>query len=177
MKRLRIETLKNKVDAKIKWCREKVLEKYNHMITAEIRYDLTGTSRTGVCKYKGNIIRLNPFILKEYGDDYINTTVVHEFAHLAVHYILGYKAKPHGREWKWMMRFLEAPPNRCSDYNIQAVIENTSMKVRRKVARPYLYRCGCREHQLTSNIHNKMVRGQRRSCLKCRQRIIYIGIV
>ncbi|KKN67738.1 hypothetical protein LCGC14_0458860 [marine sediment metagenome] len=177
MTNLRIETLKKKVDAKIKWCREKVLEKYNHAIFPDIRYDLTGTSRTGICKYKGNIIRLNPHILKEYEDDYINTTVAHEFAHLAVYHILGHRAKPHGREWKWMMRFLEAPPNRCSDYNMQAIVENTSMKVRRKTARPYLYKCGCTEHRLTSNIHIKMLKGQRRSCLKCRQRITYIGTI
>ena len=47
-------------------------------------------------------IRLNPVLLMENVDAFINEVVPHELAHLLVWKHFG-RVPPHGKEWKWMM--------------------------------------------------------------------------
>ncbi len=43
--------------------------------------------------------------------------------------------------------------------------------VARKHARPYVYACKCKEHQITKTIHNKILTGKSYICKDCKSRI------
>ncbi|MER3465920.1 MAG: hypothetical protein C4340_01595, partial [Armatimonadota bacterium] len=43
-------------------------------------------------------------------------TLLHEYAHLVVYHLFGTKAKPHGEEWRRVMKALGAPAERTHTY-------------------------------------------------------------
>lgn len=61
-------------------------------------------------------IRLNPVLLIENSEIFINQVIPHELAHLLVYHCLS-KTAPHGKEWKWMITtILEVPPQRTHQF-------------------------------------------------------------
>ena len=56
--------------------------------------------------------------LNAYTDHYIETTVAHEWAHLATRKVHGYGVASHGPEWKQMMINIGVPPARCHSYKV-----------------------------------------------------------
>lgn len=106
-------------------------------------------------------IRLNPVLLLENQQAFIDEVVPHELAHLLVWKHFGRKA-PHGKEWKWMMEsVLEVPAQRTHKFEIDSVR-----------SRCFPYRCGCQQHQLTVRRHNRVVRGETEyRCVRCGERL------
>lgn len=102
-------------------------------------------------------IRLNPVLLLENQQAFIEEVVPHELAHLLVWKTFG-RVAPHGKEWKWMMeQVLEVPARRTHQFAVASV---------RSQAFPY--RCGCQQHQLTIRRHNRIVRGESEyRCVHC----------
>jgi SprT protein len=100
-------------------------------------------------------------------EDFLKRTVPHEVAHYVQRAVYGYsrngkKVMPHGTEWKYIMRNVyHLNPDRCHTYD-------TSVTTTRKRARDFKWSCDCKIHNVTSNIHNKMLRGQRRRCITCK---------
>lgn len=92
-------------------------------------------------------IRINPILLIENGEIFINQVVPHELAHLLVYQYFG-KTAPHGKEWKWMMEtILEVPPQRTHQFALKSVRDQM-----------FYYRCNCESpHQLTARRHNKIL--------------------
>lgn len=129
----------------------------------EIRFDLRGQAAGMVRHRPGqpSQIRYNQQLLTENGDRFLNRTVPHEVAHLAVHAMFRGAAKPHGREWKAVMEFFGADPVRCHDFDVSA---SRTRRLRR-----FSYRCGCREHQLSSIRHKRVRAGQVYICRACNQ--------
>ncbi|NJD00730.1 SprT family zinc-dependent metalloprotease [Candidatus Erwinia dacicola] len=102
-------------------------------------------------------ICLNPVLLLENQQAFIDEVVPHELAHLLVWKHFG-RVAPHGKEWKWMMEsVLGVPARRTHQFEISLVR-----------SRAYPYRCRCQQHQLTVHRHNRVMRGgSEYRCLKC----------
>jgi SprT protein len=126
----------------------------------EVRFDLTGQTAGQVRweRRRPPVLRFNLSLAAGHLDDFLAVTVVHEVAHLAVA-ACHPRARPHGPEWRAMMQLLGVTePTRCHDY--------TPVPARRQ--RRWAYRCGCREHQLTTTRHKRVEAGAvRYHCRVC----------
>ncbi len=100
-------------------------------------------------------IRLNPVLLMENRQAFVDEVVPHELAHLLVWKYFG-RVAPHGKEWKWMMEHvLEVPAGRTHRFDVAAV-----------QGRQFPYACRCQQHQLSVRRHNRVLRGE--SEYRCR---------
>jgi len=102
-------------------------------------------------------IRLNPVLLLENQQAFIDEVVPHELAHLLVWKYFG-RVAPHGKEWKWMMEtVLGVPARRTHQFAVNSVRSQT-----------FPYYCRCQQHQLTVRRHNRVQRGESEyRCLQC----------
>lgn len=169
-----LSSLQRKVEIRVNQLQEKVLDIWGTNVSnIEIAYDLH-TIRLGgqaVVKKHTYKMRLHPAALLKYKDQYINDIVVHEYAHL-VQLKLYPNSKPHGREWKQIMRFLGADPNRCHKFNLDKALEEfgAGKQSQRRKRKTFTYKCNCNEYQLSSIRHNRVVSGkQTYFCKKCKQ--------
>ncbi len=114
-------------------------------------------------------IDLNPILLMENLDVFIDRTVVHEFAHLVDGIMnphtretrivrtrrgLGRSKRDiHGATWKNIMRLFGAEPSRCHSYDV------TNARVKNKAPRDHKWVCGCGrgEINLTAKKHARMM--------------------
>jgi SprT protein len=114
--------------------------------------DLSGKAAGKVSWQAGRLplIRYNLAIARHQPDDFLKETVPHEVAHVLCHLVYP-RARPHGPEWQDIMRNLGAAPKRCHSFEIP---EATTIKRQRR----WLYRCSCREHQLSSTRHYRVLR-------------------
>ena len=111
------------------------------------------------------LIKYNPELYVRNKQDFVDRTVPHELAHLISRRLYG-NIKSHGREWKTVMMKLGIEEiTRCHNYDISGIKKTRN--------RPYVYTCGCKEFHLTQLLHNKILRGQRRWCLKCKGTIVF----
>ncbi|GAB1437680.1 SprT family zinc-dependent metalloprotease [Providencia sp.] len=105
-------------------------------------------------------IRINPTLLIENTEHFIDEVVLHELAHLLVFKVFGRKGiAPHGKEWKWMMQHvLEVTAKRTHNFAVTTVKSKT-----------FRYYCACETvHELTIRRHNKVVRGENQYlCRRC----------
>lgn len=125
-----------------------------------ILYQQRGTS-AGTAWLERNEIRLNPVLLLENQQAFIDEVVPHELAHILVWQHFG-RVAPHGREWKWMMAtVLEVNPRRTHQFSVATVRANT-----------FPYHCGCQTHQLTVRRHNRVLRKEAEyRCTRCGERL------
>ena len=115
-------------------------------------------------------IRYNPYLFARYYEDNLAHTVVHEVAHYLTDQIYGQSSpgiftrrriKPHGEEWKSVMRRLGAEPVRTCQYDLSGV------PLRR--VKYYDYACLCQAHRLSSIRHNRVMAGKASyHCKQCR---------
>ncbi len=130
----------------------------------DIQFNLRGET-AGQAWPDQNLIRLNPVLLRENRDHFIQQTVAHEVAHLIAPAVFGDKIRPHGKEWKYVMEEVyKLPAERCHSYDIRSTTR-----------RRYIYECGCagREIPLTSIRHNRARRGTIYLCQSCGQAVKY----
>lgn len=133
----------------------------------EIRFDLRGRAAGQFRQYrKQSLIRYNPWVFAVDFQHHLAETVPHEVAHYLVFTTFG-RVKPHGEEWRLVMRAFGVTPRARGDYNISGV------RVRRQ--RRYRYRCLCREHELTTTRHNRVQKGVRYYCRGCGELLVYLG--
>lgn len=143
------QNIQDRIDAKILNC---IAIAENHFGRPfrfpTVVYETKGTTAGWACdrEYK---INLNPILLMENIEDFIENTVVHEFAHLVngimhpeTHISRGRhkKASPHGPTWKAIMILFGVEPSRCHSYNTDTI------KARRKPsrkARKHVWESGC----------------------------------
>ncbi len=128
-------------------------------------------------------IYINPdFCYNGNCEDMLNNTLPHEVAHCIAPVLYnpwkhGNDTKNgwgHGRAWKDTMRLLGLEPTRCHQYNTDGV----TTRNKSKLTREFVYKCGCREHNLTKIMHNRFQLGQytRLHCKSCKVSLKYIGI-
>ncbi|AIR63861.1 SprT family zinc-dependent metalloprotease [Cedecea neteri] len=142
--------------------REKLQQANVHLGThypePKVVYQQRGTA-AGTAWLESNEIRLNPVLLMENQQAFVDEVVPHELAHLLVWKHFG-RVAPHGREWKWMMEtVLGVPARRTHKFEVDSVRKNT-----------FPYRCPCQQHQLTVRRHNRVLRGEAEyRCTHCGQ--------
>jgi len=135
-----------------------------------INFDLTGT-KGGEAWYKKNLIKLNNQLLQQNFDHYMNQTIPHELAHLMVHSMYGHHAKAHGAEWKSIMtNIFNVKANRCHNMDTSNVKRKNTKKF------GYSCKCGINHHLVGKTVHNKIIRGQIRSCRSCKNQITFSGL-
>jgi len=109
-------------------------------------------------KYNNRVFLNGPLFLAN-KEKYHNETIPHEVAHLFQN-VLYPKDSTHGIGWQKLMRLVGLSPKRCHNYDITVAVVT------------FKYICACRKHEVSKVIHNKMVRGQRRICCKCRSTLV-----
>ncbi|MDX7991624.1 SprT family zinc-dependent metalloprotease [Xenorhabdus littoralis] len=120
-----------------------------------INYQQRGTI-AGSARLQDWEIRLNPILLIENQQTFINQVIPHELAHLLTYHQFG-KVAPHGKEWRFIMEtVLKVPASRTHQFSVHSVRSQI-----------FIYCCYCQEHELTIRQHNKVLRGK--SCYICRQ--------
>ncbi len=107
-------------------------------------------------------IRLNPTLLIENQQAFIEQVIPHELAHLITHHQFG-RVRPHGKEWCHVMtNIFHCPPKTYHAFDITSVQGKT-----------FQYQCQCKIHQLSIRRHNKVQRKQTRyHCLLCGTQLI-----
>jgi SprT protein len=137
-----------------------------------VLFDLRG-SAAGMFKAAGNRhwIRYNPWIFARHYRENLANTVPHEVAHYVVHRMCARQRvppKPHGAEWRTLMEAFGAAPRVTFDLDLAGVPQRRQ--------RRHLYRCGCREHRISTTRHNRAQRGDGIYCCRyCRAPLRYAG--
>ncbi|WP_439213809.1 SprT family zinc-dependent metalloprotease [Duffyella gerundensis] len=127
-----------------------------HYPEPALNYQQRGTA-AGTAWLESWEIRLNPVLLLENQQAFVDEVVPHELAHLLVWKHFG-RVPPHGKEWRWMMEtVLGVPARRTHQFAVASVRRNT-----------FPYRCRCQQHQLTVRRHNRVQRGETQyRCVHC----------
>lgn len=108
-------------------------------------------------------IRYNPYIFAKYFADNYASTIPHEVAHYITDRLYGLSnIKPHGQEWKAVMQAFDADPSVTANYDLSGIpLKQQTL---------FNYQCDCRDHQLTSVRHNKIIkRRYQYFCKICKQ--------
>ncbi len=133
-----------------------------------VLFDLKGTT-AGMFRAHGRQreIRYNPWIFSKYWEINLHGTVPHEVAHYIVHEVYGSgKVKPHGEEWQALMQYFGADPEVTFKLDLEDIPQ------RRQRTHPY--HCGCREHQVSTTRHNRMLKGKGvYLCRYCNGRLVF----
>ena len=135
-----------------------------------VLFDLRGRA-AGMYRVRNGerVIRYNPYIFTRYFEDNLAQTVPHEVAHYIADAVYGLRnIRPHGQEWKDIMRFFGAGTRATSQYDLEGLPQ--------RKFRHFHYRCHCQSHNLTSRRHNRVERNQARYfCRQCGGRLTYVG--
>ena len=111
----------------------------------------------GSAHLQRNIIKFNPILFSQNKQQFINQVVDHEVAHLIAYQHYG-KVRPHGKEWQHIM---------VNIFNCPATTTH-SLDIKDVIGKQFNYQCLCSTHQLTIRRHNKVLRGEKYICRKCR---------
>jgi len=135
--------------------------------TIDTRLDLKGRAAGQALFHRSSCaIRYNPILIQQDITHFFHQTLPHEVAHIACRTLYGNTIKPHGKEWKNMMGFFNAPADRCHQLDTQ-----TSTTKHYKTID---YQCDCQTHQLTRIRHNRILKGQSYLCRQCKKPLIQI---
>ena len=131
-----------------------------------IRFDLRGGSAGQFCFGMSNYFRVNLEIAKNNLVDYMKQTIPHEVCHY-VNFVLTGRSCGHGLEWKRaMIRLFGLEPKRCHNYNV------SNLKTHRK---PFVYKCDCREHNLSAIKHSRMIYNPHQyRCVRCSSFLTFV---
>lgn len=147
-------------------CAEEALERGFDRIP--VRFDLRGTT-AGMFRAHGRQreIRYNPWIFSKHWEVNLAGTVPHEVAHYIVHEVYGFgKVRPHGDEWQALMHYFGADPEVTFKADLEGIPQ------RRQRTHPY--RCDCRDHEVSTTRHNRMLGGKGSyQCRYCNGRLVY----
>ena len=108
-------------------------------------------------------IRINAALLESHPQEMLAETVPHEVAHVVIYRLYGRRARPHGKEWKALMRAFGVDPAPCHTLPTEPV---------RQLKR-FRYRCACAEDAwLTSIRHRRAQQGTDYVCRRCGQKLV-----
>ena len=113
-------------------------------------------------------VRYNPELYERNKQTYVDRTVPHELAHLIASTMYP-GCSSHGREWQNVMTHLGVQDaTRCHSYD--------TSKLETGWARPYVYKCNCKEHHLTHTVHKRIRMGRAYKCNRCRRNLEYVRV-
>lgn len=93
----------------------------------KIQYTVRGTAAGRACTHT-NVVALNPVLLLENFDEFVEHTVGHEVAHIAVGSIYVRVNFHHGREWQQMMSTFSLPPRITHNYDVRSILNRSACK-------------------------------------------------
>jgi len=135
-----------------------------------IHFDLRGNA-AGMFKVnrRERWIRYNPWLFAKYFNENLQGTVPHEVAHYIVHEVYGSRrVKPHGVEWQALMDAFGADPEVTFRLDMEGIP--------RRRQRSHPYRCPCREHEISTTRHNRVLAGRGEYCCRsCGGKLVYAG--
>lgn len=142
---------------------------YTTLCNLKYTYDWKSSRTLGQMKYLCN----QPIEIKFNGqlitDEHINEmkdTAIHEIAHAVVLLRYGKQVRPHGKEWKGVMKCLGGRPLAgCSNVAVTKALIGVT---------PYIVKCDCGEQYVKKNIHNKLMNGTKFSCKICHKRVLLV---
>jgi len=156
--------LRHRVFDKVAACLDKLEEKFGTELDfPKIEFDIKGQV-AGYAYYRQNKIRLNPKAFELEPEDMMEDTVPHELAHLYARKHFGRGIKPHGREWKTIMRALGVEPKRCHSYALPKARKHKTHTV-------HCEKCG-KAFELTKIRINKMRKGTDYRHRKCGGKLV-----
>lgn len=165
--------LEQAVTAAVRQAEQQARDRYGLDLPAAcIEFSLRGRC-AGQARVERNgrtCLRFNRQLLRENRDDFLHTTIPHEVAHLVVNWPYRKRPRrprPHGQEWQTVMRdCFGLVPRRCHSYRTTPA---------RIVPRPFLYTCNCREHRLTSIMHQRITQSSQALCRICRTPLRFVA--
>jgi SprT protein len=131
-----------------------------------VLFDLKGKA-AGMYKVNKSerMIRYNPYIFDRYYSENLSTTVPHEVAHYIVDVLYGIrKTQPHGKEWRNIMALFNADASVTCSFDLSDIPTKHYQR--------FDYTCTCQTHQLTRIRHNRVMKGTRYHCRRCKQELI-----
>ena len=142
------------------------------VLPIEVVFNLKSRITLGSISYrdinkKSFLIRLNLFLYKEYKNNYLEYVLKHEFGHACVMSYCQENCKPHGKEWKNIMRFLGEPNPRAT---------TDLFKIKKS---GYVWKCLCNEFILGKVKHRnflKKIKYMDISCSKCKNKLVFTGL-
>jgi len=140
-------------------CGERIFER--NFDPVPVVFDLKGRA-SGMYRVQGRqrVIRYNPWIFASHYDDCLASTVPHEVAHYLSDVVFGLRTiRPHGREWKALMKAFGADASVTANYSLQGVPLKRTVK--------FSYCCGCDQHFLGTQRHRRILSGQ--ASYRCRR--------
>ena len=170
------DVLKEKVNDKINFMKETILNKYGIIVNPSISYDLESSRSIGLFSISEDKIFLNKHLLIEFGDVYIENVLVHEFCHSVIFKIYphqiniknGKKIMPHGKEFKSVcVLFGNEGKATTSLFKNSQFLKNSKRKKQKK----YSHSCQCRNHIVSGIKHNRMLKGNNYICKHCKTRL------
>jgi len=128
----------------------------------KVNFNLKSNTSMGEYSMNNDILYFNMNICKKTGFKIYEDIVIHEFAHLIINYKYGKNVLVHGKEWKNIMRLLNAK-------NISATVDfNKYIETNIKVI------CSCKEHFISKNRFTRLKNGQKYKCNSCKD---YLKII
>ena len=117
----------------------------------------------------GRSIYYNPHFFLQFMDDNLRSTVPHEVAHYISDMLYGLnRIKPHGSEWKEIMRALGAKPERTCNYDLSDIPHRREKR--------HTYRCQCSEYELSTRRHNNIQNNRRNYlCKSCKTQLLHVS--
>ena len=134
----------------------------------QISFDLRGRSSGQAGKRNGKFfMRFNAAIARENLNEFLVRTVPHEIAHILQMTHRPQASRPHGHEWQNFCRILIGKTiPRCHSYEVG------HLKRKKAPVKRYLYSCGCKQHQISSIIHGRIIKGRSYFCNSCKRKIV-----
>ncbi|MEP4888768.1 MAG: SprT family zinc-dependent metalloprotease [Aliiglaciecola sp.] len=118
----------------------------------------------GTAHLQKNLIKLNNTLLNDNFDEFMQTVLPHEVAHIITYQKFN-RVKPHGVEWQTIMRKV---------FNLPPTVRH-KMDTTKTQGKMYDYQCRCGTVKLTLRRHNKVVKKQQiYCCRKCQQQLVEI---
>jgi SprT protein len=157
------QALLARVEAAWQLCRDVHPDLPRPTVWCDLRGKCAGQAHFG----RGGL-RFNPLLYTDNRRAFLVEVVPHEMAHWLVHHLRdGHLARPHGREWRTVMRRL---------FGLAPRVTHVFDTARASPA-PYRYVCGCREHAFTARRHALACRGRGYRCRHCAQTLVYQSFV
>ncbi|MBR7888432.1 SprT family zinc-dependent metalloprotease [Marinomonas sp. A79] len=145
------------IEQKVAECMSKANVFFGHRFKMP-SYNLKQRGRAaGTAHLHKNELRFNHFMFRQHPDQFLQSVVPHEVAHIIVFQIYGNSVKPHGKEWQAVMRKVyDQSPDRTHTFDVPPPKQS------------FQYQCDCQTHQFSKLRHNKALRGTEYICKRCR---------